>query len=107
MQHSTYGARPHWHRTGDPYFPVAARVDEQWWVLRINNFPDHPVWTLLVDGARRFDIDDTPPGWADPVNPIAPHLPPNEVAEALAPVREFVAYGSEVGQACDNLFCCG
>ena len=38
--------RPEWGQTGNVYFPVAAVVNGEWWVLRINNFPDHPLWTL-------------------------------------------------------------
>lgn len=105
--HKELRAHPDWRRTGDAYFPVAARVGEAWWVLRINNFPDHPVWTLLVDGVRRFDLDDAPAAWGDPANRSLPSLEATAVEEALAPVREFTAYGSEVGQPCTNLFCCG
>lgn len=100
-------ASPQWQRTGDVHFPVAASVDDRWWVLRINRFPDHPLWTLFVDGARRFDIDDVPPGWGQPADQSAPMLAARVAEEVLVPVRDFVAYGSEVGQPCDNPFCCG
>ena len=94
-------------RTGNAYFPVAAKVGRSWWVLRINNFPDHPVWTLLVDGQRRFDVDDAPPAWGQPADPALPSLPATDAEKALEPVKTSVAYGSEVGQPCDNPFCCG
>jgi hypothetical protein len=95
-------ASPQWRRTGNVYFPVAAAVDGTWWVLRINNYPDHPVWTLFVDGVRRFDIDDTPPTWGQPYDPTAPSLDANTTREILLPIEDSVAYGSEVGQPCDN-----
>ena len=107
VKHAEFDVRPEWRRTSDPCFPVAAKVDEEWWVLRVNNFPDHPLWTLLVDGQRRFDVDDAPEGWGNPSSKSLPKLPAPDVEQALSPVRGFIAYGSEVGQPCDNPFCCG
>jgi hypothetical protein len=104
MGHPELAASPRWRRTGHPYFPVAAEVAGEWWVLRLNCFPDHPMWTLFVGGVRRFDIDDTPAGWGRPTEAAPPDY---DVYDALAPVAGYVAYGSEVGQPCDNLFCCG
>ena len=76
-------------------------------MLRVNNFPDHPLWTLLVDGQRRFDVDDAPAAWGNPADSSLPPLTLTEATDALSPVRTFIAYGSEVGQPCDNPFCCG
>jgi hypothetical protein len=98
---------PDWRRTGNACFPVAAQVGEEWWVLRINNFPDHPLWTLLVDGVRRFDLDDAPAAWGNPAERSLPPLEATAIEAALAPVKDFTAYGSEVGQPCTNPFCCG
>ena len=33
--------------------------------LRINDFPDEPLFTLTV-GSNRFDLDDAPAGWKIP-----------------------------------------
>jgi hypothetical protein len=101
------GQRPAWKRTGNAYFPSAALVDGQWWVLRLNSFPDHPLWTLFVDGACRFDVDDAPATWGQPADDSLPHLSDQEAAEVLRPVRHLLAYGSETGDPCDNPFCCG
>ncbi|MFD0856533.1 hypothetical protein ACFQ07_30120, partial [Actinomadura adrarensis] len=79
--------RPEWRGTGDVRFPVAARVRGQWWVLRMNRFPDHPLWTLFVDGVRRFDINDVPATWGRPADPAVPTLEAGAGSEALRPVR--------------------
>lgn len=97
--------RPEWGQTGNVYFPVAAVVNGEWWVLRINNFPDHPLWTLFVNGERRFDITDTPTTWANPAGREHKKLPPEVAAEALRPVERFVAYGSEIGCPCQEICC--
>lgn len=97
---------PRWCRTGDACFPVVARVDGSWWVLRLNAFPHHPLWTLFVDGEHRVDVDDAPPPWGDPAG-VHPVLDADDVADALGPVRHLVAYGSETGDPCDDPYCCG
>lgn len=105
--HAEFSVNPQWQQTGDAYFPVAARVDKQWWVLRVNAFPDHPLWTFFVSGKRRFDLDDAPPACGRPADPEMPALDEVQARDALAAVAGFAAYGSEVGRPCDNLFCCG
>jgi hypothetical protein len=106
VEYPELAVQPGWRRTGNAYFPVAARVTGQWWVLRINSFPDHPLWTLFVDGVRRFDIDDAPSAWGDPSKTVM-SLDAVEASEAVLPVRRFEAYGSDTGQPCNNPFCCG
>jgi hypothetical protein len=106
VSHSELTARPRWYRTDDPCFPVAAQLNGGWWILRLNDFPDHRLWTLFVGGQRRFDIDDVPATWGKPSCTTAV-LEAHDARAALAPVRDFVAYGSEIGQPCDNPFCCG
>lgn len=76
-------------------------------MLRMNSFPDHPMWTLFVDGEMRFDLDDLPPAWGGPADRSAPPMDANTAQEVLAPLRDLVAYGSEVDQPCDDPFCCG
>jgi hypothetical protein len=98
---------PDWHRTGDPKFPNAAAVAGGWWVLRLNCFPDHALYTLFINGRARFDLDDVPGAWMARLYRRELVLDAADVEQALGPVRTFVAYGSEVGQPCDNPFCCG
>ncbi|WP_040792436.1 hypothetical protein [Nocardia paucivorans] len=100
-------AHPEWKRTGHRHFPVAAEVDGNWWVLRLNSFPAHDMWTLFVDGVARYDITDTPPTWGRPLTEPAPALDPCTVHAVLAPIAHLTAYGSEVGKPCDDPFCCG
>jgi len=101
-------AHPRWHATGHPLFPAAAKVDGAWWVMRLNDFPDHPLWTLFIDGnARRFDTTGLPEHWAHPLHPTEAPLPPATAREVLAPIERFTIYGSEVGRPCDSDFCCG
>jgi len=107
MTHDEPGGRPAWRSTGDAFFPAAVRRGDAWWVLRINSFPDHPLWTLFVNGVGRFDIDEVPSGWGRTPDRSLPPIEPDVVHEVLRPLRGFVAYGSEVGRPCDNPFCCG
>ena len=92
-----------WRRTGLRRFLFAAKVDGAWWVLRVNGFPDHPLWTLFVDGRPRLDLDGTPPAWE---LKDVPQLDEAVAREAVALVEGFVVYGSEVGRPCDDPVCC-
>ena len=102
-------ARPvEWRRTGVPVFVHAARVDGAWWVLRLNGFPDHPLFTLFVGGAVVGDVGDlrvTAPAW-DVDNADRPWLTGDERDEILTLMRGLGPYGSEVDQACDGDWCC-
>lgn len=98
-------ARPQWRRTEKTFFPYAAFVDGQWWVLRLNCFPDHPLWTLFIDGRRRFDFDDEPTGWGIRSTDEAPLLDDQAASEVLTPVQGLARYGSEVGAPCDDGLC--
>lgn len=100
-------ARPDWKRTGHRRFPVAAEVDEDWWVLRLNPFPDHDMWTLFINGVARYDVTETPPTWGRPLAAPVPTLDPGTARTILAPIAHLTVYGSEVGRSCDDPFCCG
>jgi hypothetical protein len=83
-----------WSPTGDGGFPYAARLDGQWWVVRVNAFPDHPLYTVLVDGRFYSDFEDWPEGWERGTSPV----------EAVLPVQ-LTAYGSERGDPCGCPYC--
>ncbi len=51
-----------WARTGQGEFPYAAGN----WLIRINDFPAEPMYTLLVDNREIGDFDDWPPCWIKP-----------------------------------------
>jgi hypothetical protein len=99
-----------WQRTAVPKFLFAARVDGTWWVLRLNSFPDHPHYTLFIDGTVIGDVEDLPtraPHWnLDTTD--RPALTAADRDEVRALMRGLEPYGSEVGQPCDGDWCsCG
>lgn len=96
-----------WRGTGTRVFVYAARVAHAWWVLRLNEFPDHPLYTLFVDGARVGDVQDiasNAPGW-DLDTARRPRLTSAELGEVLALMRGLGPYGAEIGQPCDGDWC--
>jgi hypothetical protein len=40
-----------------------ARVQGARWKLKMNDFPDEPLWSLFIDGRRMADFSDWPPEW--------------------------------------------
>ncbi|MFI5782959.1 hypothetical protein [Nocardia sp. NPDC051570] len=97
--------RPYWQQTGDLYFPMAAVVGGRRWVLRLNNFPDHPLWTLFVEGVRRFDLQGTPREWASAADRTAPLMDPGLARQIVGAVAHYEVYGSEIGEPCGGVFC--
>jgi uncharacterized protein YjaG (DUF416 family) len=52
-----------WADTGDVDFPWSAVVDGVRWRVRINDFPDEPMYSLEIDGAMVGDFHDWPDHW--------------------------------------------
>jgi hypothetical protein len=40
-----------------------ARVDSNKWMIRLNDFPDEPLYTLIVGGAEIIHFNEWPAGW--------------------------------------------
>jgi hypothetical protein len=66
--------RVEWRPGGTlPHDVFIATVDEKVWTIRLNNFPEEPMYTLRIDGTEIIHFDDWPfwpPYWSDP-----PELP--------------------------------
>lgn len=63
-ERSNYLRRPlRWTRTNDPEFPWQSILKGVRCRVRINDFPQEPMYTLLVDGKPVGDFDDWPAGW--------------------------------------------
>lgn len=94
-----------WKRVRSNAFPWAARIDGAWHVLRLNDFPDHPFYTLFVAGARVGDLADLPGRGRLSRDDERESLAPHERQEVLVLMRGLGPYGSEFGQPCDGNFC--
>lgn len=92
-----------WRRVRSPVFPYAALVDDvQWVVLRLNDFPEHPLYTLFINGERICDLDVLGLGSHPEYEPLTPE----ERQEVLTLMRGLAPYGSEFGHPCDGDWCC-
>jgi uncharacterized protein YjaG (DUF416 family) len=52
-----------WDDTGDVDFPWSAQVDGARWRVRINDFPDEPMYSLEIEGEVVGDFHDWPEQW--------------------------------------------
>jgi hypothetical protein len=52
-----------WQETEDPDFPYAAQVEGSRLRLRINDFPDEPLFSLFIEERHVADLDDWPGHW--------------------------------------------
>jgi len=44
-------------------------MDESQWKIRLNDFPDEPVYTLIINDAEVIHFDDWPGFWTRPEFP--------------------------------------
>jgi hypothetical protein len=99
---------PAWFWTGSTVFVYAAWVDERSWVLRLNDFPEHPLYTLFIDGIVVGDLDDPPEGWRLRPASALPVLDPERCAELVQSLSDLGPYGAEEGVPCAGEWCtCG
>ena len=92
-----------WTKTGHDYLPFAAHTSGEWWVLRLNSFPEHPLWTVFAGTQGTFELNDLPATWALPWDDEPLDNP--EIAEAIAPLLKYAAYDSEIGDPCGCPYC--
>jgi uncharacterized protein YjaG (DUF416 family) len=52
-----------WADTGDVEHPWAAEVEGERWQVRLNDFPDDYMYSLIADGREVGDFHDWPEGW--------------------------------------------
>lgn len=52
-----------WQETDDVDFPYRARLGGVEWTIRLNDFPDEPLFTLVRNGKPLADFDDWPARW--------------------------------------------
>lgn len=67
---ASYAERPIvWGHSGDGEFPYRAAVGGAELVIRVNDFPAEPLYSLLVDGELNRDLEDWPACWTRPRTP--------------------------------------
>ncbi|MBI4140650.1 hypothetical protein HY485_02315 [Candidatus Woesearchaeota archaeon] len=52
-----------WSHTNNPELQYQANVDKDKLVLRINDFPDEPLYTLVVNDLPLTSFSDWPENW--------------------------------------------
>ncbi|MBL8191377.1 MAG: hypothetical protein JNK38_25395 [Acidobacteria bacterium] len=52
-----------WRKNFDSDYPFAAIIDGEQCLIRLNDFPEEHLYTLLVDGVAVADFDDWPVTW--------------------------------------------
>lgn len=53
-----------WSKTDDPDYPYTAVINDRIWRLRINDFPEQALYTLLIDEQEVGDLEDWPRRWS-------------------------------------------
>lgn len=58
-----------WSHTGDAFVQFTATAGDRTLTVRVNDFPDEPLYTLLSDGRKLVDLEEWPALW------VAPEIP--------------------------------
>jgi DNA-directed RNA polymerase specialized sigma subunit len=52
-----------WEETRDPEYPYSAKVNQDSYLIRLNDFPDESLYTLIVNNEEVEDLEDWPERW--------------------------------------------
>lgn len=55
-----------WRKTADPKHPYETNFDGEICIIRVNDFPDEHLYTLIVNGVEVADFDDWSTLWKRP-----------------------------------------
>jgi hypothetical protein len=53
----------HWEKTNDPLYPYTIYSVDKKFKLRLNDYPEEPMYTLIIDGEIIESFDDWPDAW--------------------------------------------
>ena len=63
-----------WKRTANARFPYAANYKGENLTIRVNNFPDEALYTLIAGDGRELDFEDWSAHWKRPASTSQPAL---------------------------------
>lgn len=52
-----------WHKTDKAEFPYITEINGEIWKIRLNDFPEQALYTLIVQEMEIGDFDDWPSQW--------------------------------------------
>lgn len=55
-----------WRAGSDPVYPYESEFNNESLVIRLNDFPDEHLYTLIVNNEEVTDFDDWPKQWIRP-----------------------------------------
>jgi hypothetical protein len=55
-----------WKASVDPIYPYEAELNREKLVIRLNDFPDESLYTLIVDDEEVVNFNDWPARWHRP-----------------------------------------
>jgi hypothetical protein len=53
----------HWEKTNDPLYPYTICSVDKNFKLCLNDYPEEPMYTLIIDGEINESFDDWPEAW--------------------------------------------
>jgi hypothetical protein len=57
-----------WALGADPIYPYVGDFEGDRWRIRLNDFPDSPLYTLLINDDEVLTLNDWPSNWKRPTS---------------------------------------
>lgn len=54
-----------WEKTGRGEYPLRATIDGREALIRVNDFPDEPIYSIIIAGQSVGELEDWPPAWRE------------------------------------------
>jgi hypothetical protein len=58
----------HWNAGENATVPYVAKLGKDTWEIRVNDFPEKDVYSLLINGKEIKDFNEWPESWHKPEN---------------------------------------
>jgi hypothetical protein len=52
-----------WDKSGNPEYPFHTHFNEHKLQIKLNDFPEEQLYSLIVDGETKCNFDDWPANW--------------------------------------------
>ncbi|MEK6299997.1 MAG: helix-turn-helix transcriptional regulator [Acidobacteriota bacterium] len=95
-----------WEETKDPEYPYSAKVNQDNYLIRLNDFPDESLYTLIVNNEEIEDLEDWPERWIICSDSRRNDGPPHEaLSDPEREVMRLLASGKSVREIAEVLSC--
>lgn len=93
-----------WEETKDPEYPYSAKVNQDIYLIRLNDFPDESLYTLMINNEEIEDLEDWPDRWIISTKSMdTDRLPSEGLSNIESEVLRLILSGKNVREIAEML----